>query len=450
MSVLKFRDYQLKGIEHGFKQCLSRRWCYLAYEVRTGKTLTALGIAAKLGGQKKRVVFVTKLKAINSVESDVKLLNDKSINVEVINYESLHKLDLSTHVDVWILDEAHKLGGFPKPSQKTKLLRQIIHKYSSVIFLSGTPTPESTAQIFHQMYVLGEKSPFFGDNFYQWANKYCKIIEKRFGHGYSVKDYSDCFFDVKELKMLSYTQKEAGFKNEIREHFINVEMLPITKKIIKTLRKDKIFKGKEDVILADTSVKEMQKIHQLSSGTCILDESEKSIIIDESKAITIKEKFKHKKIAIFYKFKAELEMLKKHFDITNNVDEFNTTDKVIALQFVSGREGMKLSKADCLVYFNIDFSATTYWQARDRMTTIDREYSDVYYIVSDCGIERQIYKTVVQKKNFTLQHYERTTISIENNKEIRSGGMVLPETNKDEQKRNNRHSCDEAQLGLFY
>ena len=121
---MKFREYQLKNIEIGLKQCLTKRWCYLSMQVRTGKSLTALGIAARLGGNPKRVVFVTKKKAIPSIESDVKMLNDPTIKVETINYESLHKLDLTTHIDVWILDESHKLGAFPKPSEKTKWDKQ--------------------------------------------------------------------------------------------------------------------------------------------------------------------------------------------------------------------------------------------------------------------------------------------------------------------------------------
>ena len=75
MTKLKFRPYQTERIEKGFHQCLTRRWCYLAMEVRTGKTLTALGIADRLGGAKKRVVFVTKKKAITSIQEDIKLLN---------------------------------------------------------------------------------------------------------------------------------------------------------------------------------------------------------------------------------------------------------------------------------------------------------------------------------------------------------------------------------------
>lgn len=446
--LFKFRDYQKEIIDKGFKQCLDRRWCYLAMEVRTGKTLTSLGIASKIGGINKRVVFVTKKKAIPSVENDVKLINDKNMSVEVVNYESLHKLDFNKHIDVWVLDEAHKLGALGKPVKKTKQLKDMIHKYSSVIFLSGTPTPESNAQIFNQMYVLGEKSPFNGFTFFQWAKENCNIKEKYYGHGYPVKDYSDCFYDMSKLKMLTYSQKQAGFKNQIIEKFIEVKMKPITKEIISKIKKNKVYQGKEDAILADTPVKEMQKIHQLSSGCCIL-ESGKNVIIDESKAIKIKELIKGRKVAIFYKFKGELEILKKHIELTESIEDFNNGVDVIALQFVSGREGVKLDKAEFIISMNIDFSAVTYQQFRDRMTTIDRKESHIYYIISDCGIEMEVYKAVSNKESYTKQYYERTTIPKQDNKEPRKKRLVRDKVNKDKQERNTRPNSNKAQQSLF-
>jgi len=86
--------------------------------------------------------------------------------------------------------------------------------------------------------------------------------------------------------------------------------------------------------------------------------------------------------------------------------------QVIALQIVSGREGISLRNAEYLVFYNIDFSATSYWQARDRMTTKDRGYNKVYWIFSDCGIERDIYKTVNNKKNYTLSHFKKDLLSL--------------------------------------
>ena len=152
----------------------------------------------------------------------------------------------------------------------------------------------------------------------------------------------------------------------------------------------------------------MQKLHQVYSGTIIF-ESKDSVVFDYSKANFIKERFKGQKIGIFYKFQAELKALKDMFgdNLTTDIDEFNNTDKNIALQIVSGREGISLRKAEYLVYYNIDFSATSYWQSRDRMTTKDRLYNKIYWIFSKNGIESKIYKAVNNKKDYTLKHFKR-------------------------------------------
>ena len=98
--------------------------------------------------------------------------------------------------------------------------------------------------------------------------------------------------------------------------------------------------------------------------------------------------------------------------ICNTLDEFCNTDKSIALQIVSGREGISLKQAVALVYYNIDFSATSYWQSRDRMTTKDRLYNKVYWIFSKGGIEDQIYKAVVKKKDYTLTHFKKDLLTL--------------------------------------
>ena len=134
------------------------------------------------------------------------------------------------------------------------------------------------------------------------------------------------------------------------------------------------------------------------------------MIIDLSKAEFIKEKFNGKKIGIFYKFKEELNALMEVFGVDNLTTElsvFDDTDKNIALQIVSGREGISLRNADCLVYYNIDFSATSYWQSKDRMTTKDRLDNDVYWIFAKGGIEEDIYKTVIKKKDYTINHFKK-------------------------------------------
>ena len=175
------------------------------------------------------------------------------------------------------------------------------------------------------------------------------------------------------------------------------------------LRKHRVIDGKEETILGDTPVKLMTKLHQMYSGT-VKFESGNTMVFDYSKAEFIRDHFKGKKIGIFYKFKAELDALKEVFGdgLTTELPEFeDPPTRASPLQIISGREGISLRQAAALVYYNIDFSATSYWQSRDRMTTKDRTDSDIYWVFSERGIETKIHKAVSNKKDYTLNHFRR-------------------------------------------
>ena len=66
--MVKFREYQKEIVERGAGVMRRYGFVYLAMEVRTGKTLTSLGIAEELGA--KNVLFLTKKKAISSIQDD--------------------------------------------------------------------------------------------------------------------------------------------------------------------------------------------------------------------------------------------------------------------------------------------------------------------------------------------------------------------------------------------
>jgi hypothetical protein len=400
--MIKLRDYQEEAVEQGNRIIARNKILIINYEVRLGKTHIAIAISSKYN----KTLFVTKKKAISSILNDIVAAN-YGHDIEVTNYEQLHKFE--PIYDLVIFDESHSLGAFPKPTTRTKESKRIVNHRTDVILMTGTLLPESNSQIYHQLYV-SNYSPFSDyANFYKWHKTFGTPAIKYTSYGecadYSKVDYNrikNYFEDI----MITYTQKEAGFASEIKEHFIEVEMSDKTYTAIKLLKKDKVIEAKSGIILADTAVKEMQKIHQLYSGTIKFEDGSRKAF-DLSKAIAIMDNFQDKKKAIFYKFVAELEAIKEVLNVTDNIEEFNTTNKDIALQIVSGREGINLSKADVLVYYNIDFSAVSYWQSRDRMTTINRAKSDVYWMFAKGGIEWQIYKAVINKKDFTLQTFKR-------------------------------------------
>jgi hypothetical protein len=67
-----------------------------------------------------------------------------------------------------------------------------------------------------------------------------------------------------------------------------------------------------------------------------------------------------------------------------------------------------LSTADALVFYNIDFSATSYWQSRARIQTKDRvKEAQIYWIFSEGGIEDKVYKAVMDKRDFTTEYFKK-------------------------------------------
>ena len=410
-NKITLRPYQQAIVEKTCKLLRDApRFAYLSMEVRTGKTLTALSALDCAGGVAS-VLFVTKKKAIEGIKKDYNALAP-SYKCDFINYESLHKI-VDMCYDAIVFDEAHGMGAFPKPSLRAIEARRLVHHCDPyVIFLSGTPSPESYSQMYHQMWILGYRGPFAEPTFYKWAHSYVKIWERMI-NGFRVHDYSNGIQEkiMAEVKpyMISYTQNEAGFTSKVNEHVLKVRMSDTTYRIADKLKRDLLFEGKDDVILADTPVKLMQKLHQIYSGTVIL-ESGKSIVLDKTKAEFIKERFAGKRIAVFYKFQEELKCLLSVFqeDMTTDLGKFHAGDcNNFAIQIVTGREGISLKEADFLVYYNIDFSATSYWQSRDRLTTMDRLENNVYWIFAEDGIEEKIYKVVQQKKNFTVSHFKK-------------------------------------------
>jgi hypothetical protein len=412
-EVMKLRDYQIDIANKAVHLLRKYKIVYLAMETRTGKTLTAL-YAISILGRIKKVLFVTKKKAISSILADYQKLNPK-YEICVINFESLHKI--KGEFDIIVIDEAHSIGAYPKPSKRTKKVKEHA-KNKPIIYLSATPTPESYTQLFYQFWV-SDYSPFkqkYGDNlrsFYRWSKDYCHP-KKKYLYGKEFNDYSDT--KIEKLKpiidkyFIRYSQKDAGFEQVITEKVHYVEMNPALQKFIDTLIDKRYYKSSQGwEIVLDTPASLQQKHHQASSGT-VIDVDGNGHILDRSKAEYIKEKFKGKKIVIFYKFKAEFNLLCDVFtNYTQSPEDFNKSGNLVFLgQFLSAREGINLSTADDLIFYNIDFSFLSYEQSKNRFQSKDRKKQTIiHWIFNKDGIEPKIYYVLKSKKDYTLNYYRK-------------------------------------------
>jgi hypothetical protein len=408
--MIQLRDYQIELSNKGSEILKRKGMVYYNFSPRVGKTLTALQTCQNVNA--KDVLFITKIKAFKSIQDDFNLMN-YYFNLTIINKESIHKIE-HNNFDVIIYDEAHGLfSTYPKPNNFYKIAKKRFSKIPAIL-LSGTMCVESGSQIYHQ-FNFSDYSPFkYYTNFYKWAKDYVKVTQKQLGDGL-INDYSKCdIFAVNviiEPYTLKYTQEQSGFVSKVNKYIIDFPSS--NKSLIEMLKRDSLIEGKDELIIADSGVKLLQKIHQLENGTIIF-ESGNNKILDYSKGEFIKKYFEGKKLAIIYNFKNELTLLQDVFkdECTTDLNEFNNTDKHYLGQQVSSCEGISLSKADCLVFYNFGYSGKNFIQAIDRLTLKDRPTNDVYFIFEKGSLTEAIYKTVSKKEKFNIKQfneYKRTT-----------------------------------------
>lgn len=403
---MELRKYQQEISDQAASKLKEYGCCYLSMECRTGKSLTALASAQKYGA--KSVLFISKLKALPSIQADYELLMP-GFELKVINFESVHKV--SGSFDLIVIDEAHSLGAFPKPSKRAEAIKVLCGELP-VLFLSGTPSPESYSQLFHQFWVCAHSPWKHYRNFYKWAKGYVNVHPKKV-NGYPLNDYSDADkakidSDTSHL-FISYSQEEAGFETTIKEETLEVKMLPSTKQLFATLKKNRVVEVRGNTILADSPAKLLSKLHQVSSGTVIAEDGT-HILLDGSKAMFIRDKFKGKKLAIFYVFQSEFDLLRQVFpNWTDSPEEFQaSTDKTFISQVRRAREGVRLDSADALVFYNLEFSYLSYEQGRNRLVSKERQDDVcVYFVCSDFGLEKEVLKAVHSKQDFTLSWYNK-------------------------------------------
>lgn len=218
------RPYQLEIAEKAFLILTRLNIVYLTIEMRVGKTLSSFQTAELCGSTS--VLFITKVKAISSVLKDFNRESCFSFKLNVVSFGLVHKCNPDDY-DLIIVDEAHSLGKYPKPTLRTKRIKKIVGD-KKLILLSGTPSPESYSQLFHQFWISAH-SPFKKFNFYKWAKAGYVEVKEVFRNGSKLNDYSDAdrllVMGILEPYLIRYTRVEAGFSQSIViEKVINLSL----------------------------------------------------------------------------------------------------------------------------------------------------------------------------------------------------------------------------------
>jgi hypothetical protein len=420
-------EYQVKVTQQAKKIIQQYDCVYLAMEMRTRKTCTSFMVCQEM--RYRNVIFITKLAAIPSVKGDHKRWFNDCLTLEVVSMASLHKVPSLKDYDCVIVDEAHNFGTYPIINKAAKQLKELLKKNNRpVIYLSGTPSPESFSQLYHQFALKPNNLFKEYKDFYKWAKKFVDIKTKELQHA-RVNDYSAARWeDIKPIVkpiFISVSQEKAGFRGEAIDIMANVSMPDDLKNIIKALKKNKLYKTPELTLVPNGAAGIRQKIHQIGSGTVVTNEGV-GVVLSDYKARFIKDTFTEGRLAILYVYTAELDALKKVFgeEITDDIKAFKSgKTKHIAQQVISVKEGVNLTEADSLIYYNVADSATCYSQARQRTMSMMRTSAKVYFILSDAGLEKQIYKnSLIKNKEYTSLYYEQY-VPTQDNKTPRKEGL---------------------------
>lgn len=390
------RQHQLEGAKWALDTVRKYGLAYLAWQERSGKTLTALlTVENSLAST---CLIVTKKKAIDGWMETLEQWSHKTKFV-VINYESIHKIQ--DNFEFIILDESHH--AISSTGRTSKTWKSVYQKTvgKPILYLSATPYSEHLGLIYHQL-KLSHWTPFKGQrNFYDWFREYGISNMTRTPYGL-VETYTK-YKDEEILKVLTpyfnfKTRKDVGIKHEPEANVVIVPLLAKTKQFIEKTMRDEVFEYSSIEIPLDSSMKMRMVHYQLEGGTIKLDKGALYLPFGNEKVEYIKVHYAGKDIAIMAHFVAERIMLEKTFP---DAKIFSSDGHA---------EGVDLSGIEKLLIYSMSFKTSKYTQRLARQANHNRETPIIVDIlVADKpGIGYEVYKAVaIKKENFDKNSYDR-------------------------------------------
>ncbi len=379
---------------------------YIAWEERTGKSLTGMLVAEK--SKAKSILIVTKSKAKKGWE---KLLKNfpHTKQYTLVTYGKI--TSISGRFDLVILDESHNyIAGYPKPSTTWKKVYKVIYGLP-ILYMTATPHAQGRQQLYHQL-ALSKWSPFKKyNNFYSWFKDYgipyyITINDREVAQYNRVQE--DKVAEATKHLFHTKTRKELGFKHEPKDQLHYIELDAETKKLYNTILKKKVLVLDDVVIAYDTTARLRAGLHALEGGTlkftsytepeALLKYAEKiedAIVYHAYLAVGNTEKIQYilnkwgdsEDIAIMYNYKGEKPLLKQYFN------------KALILQATSFAEGIDLGHIRHLIIYSQDWSTARHTQRRARQASKYRKWPiTVHFLLVKNAISEEVYITVAKNK----------------------------------------------------
>ena len=371
-----------------------------------------------------RVLLGTKsnrLKALNELSG----FPFKGLKIAVINYESTWREDIKEALEGWrpdlvICDESQRIK--THDAAQSKQLHRLGDMAKYKLILSGTPVQNNAVDIFSQYRFLDPT--VFGNNFYSFRNRYCimggfnnrQIIGYRSMDELIRKEYSIAYRVTKEDAL---DLPEQVFKT------VQLEFEPKEKKLYDQLKKDSFAELEGGgQITATTVLTKLLRLQQLTGGFLVADEADKPKLVSEAKINALEDIIEDyvigegKKLVIFARFRAELDIIEKLIqkkklkygmiygdipqddrgDIVKDFQE-NPDTKIFLAQIDTAGLGITLTAASTCVYYSVNWNYAAYSQSLARIHRIGQRNNCTYiHLVVKGTVDEKVLKALEAKE----------------------------------------------------
>lgn len=313
-----------------------------------------------------------------------------------------------------IIDESHKVG--VSKSKVTKFVMQLSKKAKHTYLCTATPVSNGKLENWYsQLYI---------------ANVFRKP-KKEFEELFVIKQMRQ-MGSMRFLQITGYRNEhllqqmidEASVNYKRDKNYLPQDYVYKTKKpaYYNKLKKNRIYKDDYgNIVELDNSSNLFNRLRQVSHG--FLEGVLKPVSKEPFERLeAILETHNNERIVIFYNYKAEylmlrmvLDKLKRPYGVYNGnlkeLDNFkNNENGVVLAQYKSAATGINDFVISNVTIFNsMPLSSTEYLQAKGRTDRHGQEKTPLYYhIIPDTQIEKKIFKTVTNGKDFTNEMIEES------------------------------------------
>ena len=421
---MKLFDYQKEAIENFETKPLNLS------DVGTGKSYMSIGSYIESKCTKLLVICLAP-KVLDFVEDgeafglDITPLNKgtkknrellKESNQVSISFESSWRLtELLKWVDknsFIIIDESHKVG--VSKSKVTKFVMKLSKKAKYTYLCTATPVSNGKLENWY--------SQLFIANIFRKPKKEFEqlFVIKQMRQMGAMRFMQITGYQNEQLLQQMIDEASVNYKRD--KGYLPQDYVYKTKKpaMYNKLKKNRIYKDDYDnIVELDNASNLFNRLRQVSHG--FLEGVSKQVSKEPFERLeAILETHNNERVVIFYNYRAEylmlrmlLDKLKRPYGVYNGnlkeLDNFNNNENgVVLAQYKSASTGINDFVISNVTVFNsMPLSSTEYLQAKGRTDRHGQEKTPLYYhIVPDTPIEKKIFDTVTNGKDFTNEMIE--------------------------------------------